>query len=261
MLILRSLFFHLAWHLNIIFQMILYLPLVCFLSRSSIYTFVRLWVSINNFLHRIICGTKIEITGLEHLPKRGCIIAAKHQSIWEFYGLLPVLSDPCFVLKHELMRIPFFSLYVTRTHHIPIRRADGRSAIRDIITHAKDALIENRQIVIFVEGTRTKPGADPDYKQGISRMYQDLDCPVIPLALSSGLYWGKHSFYRHKGVLRAEFLPAIESGLSKQKFSKVLESRLESGCDSLYAKSSKDSNVPPLTPMVKRAIERSESKV
>lgn len=261
MLFLRSMFFQIFWYLNIAIQMIFYLPIVPFLSRSSIYYYVRLWIRTNNFLHRIICGTKIEITGLEHLPKGGCIIASKHHSVWEFYGLLPVLPDPCFVLKHELMRIPLFGLYLSRTHHIPIRRSDGGFALRKIITHAREALSANRQIVIFVEGTRTKPAAPPAYRQGIVRMYLDLDCPVVPLALTSGLYWGRHSFFRHRGVLRAEFLPAIESGLSKSEFSETLQSCLESKCDELYLRSSQDTHTPPLSDDVKRAITRARSQV
>ena len=248
---LRSLAFNLAWYANIVLQMVFYLPFVRFFPHKKIVRIIRRWTISNNFLQRVLAGTELELSGIENLPEGGCIIASKHQSIWEFYGLFTALKDPCFVLKEELMKIPVFGFFVAKTGHIPIRRSEKGLALRKMIADAKEAVGQGREIIIFVEGTRKEPGAAPDYRYGITRMYREIDCPIVPLALDSGLYWPRRKFRRHKGILRARFLPPIERGLTEKEFSKVLR-------EQLYLQASGDAHGPPLSQAVRKAVARAQ---
>lgn len=260
MLFIRSLLFNLLWYLNIIVQMLVQTPFYFFLSHKKALDVPRRWANSSDVLHRWIVGTKHEVTGLENVPEGGCIVASKHQSLWEFYGLYAKLRDPCFVLKHDLMKIPFFGWYVAKVKQIPIRRGDKGKAMRHMIKEAKVAVDGDRQILIFPEGTRKAPGAETDYRYGVTRMYLDLNCPVVPVALNSGLYWPRRKFIRYPGTLRAQFLEPIMPGLTAKEFSAELERRIEEACDQLYLKASNDAVSPPINEAVQVSIDRALAK-
>ena len=235
--------------------MVVQTPFYFFLSHEQALGVPRRWARSSNFLQRIIAGTSHEIKGLENIPEGGCVIASKHQSNWEFYGIYEKLRDPCFVLKAELMKIPFFGWYVAKLRQIPIRRGDKGHAMRSMIKEARVAVDGGRQIMIFPEGTRKQPGAEPDYRYGVTRMYLDLNCPVVPVALNAGLYWPRTSFLRHPGTLRARFLEPIMPGLTGPEFSAELERRIEEACDDLYLQALEDDTTPPLNEAVLARIE------
>ena len=255
MLFLRSFIFNVLWYINILLQMVLQSPFYFFLSHENATMVPRRWGWSSHWLHRLICGTHNEITGLENVPEGGCLIASKHQSIWEFYALNSALKNSAFVLKSELMKIPFFGWYVAKLRHIPIRRGDKGKALRRMTADAKQRIEEGRQILIFPEGTRKVPGQETDYRYGITRLYLELNCPVVPVALNSGLYWPRRKFIRYPGIIRAEFLEPIMPGLSGKEFAAELERRIEEGCDRQYLAASRDDVVPPLSDAVLQRIE------
>ncbi|MDD9911296.1 MAG: lysophospholipid acyltransferase family protein [Ahrensia sp.] len=260
MLYLRSFAFNLAWYLNLIVQMVVQSPYYFAASKPGYLGVVRRWAWSCHWLQRALAGTKIEISGLENVPEGGCIIASKHQSIWEFYALFAELDDPAFVLKDDLLKIPLFGWYVAKADQIPIRRGDKGKALRHMLKRAGEALADGRQILIFPEGTRKAPGAEPDYRYGVTRMYVELDCPVVPVALDSGLFWPRRQFLRYPGILRAQFLKPIKPGLDAEAFSARLQKSIEDACDDLYAQTVHDPIVPPLSDKVRAAIERSKAR-
>jgi len=243
----RSFIFNIAWYVNLIVQMLVQTPIYFFLPHHKALGIPRRWAQSNTWLHRYLTGTEIEITGHENIPEGGCIVASKHQSVWEFYGLYAQFRDPCFVLKSELMKIPLFGWYLAKVKQLPIRRGDKGKAMRKMIREAKLAVDGDRQILIFPEGTRKAPDAETDYRYGVTRMYLDLNCPVVPVALTSGLFWPRRKFVRYPGVLRMKILEPIMPGLTSEQFSAELERRIEEGCDELYLKTSQDAVQPPLT--------------
>ncbi|MGI9365597.1 MAG: lysophospholipid acyltransferase family protein [Rhizobiaceae bacterium] len=261
MLYLRSLLFNLVWYINIIVQMLVQLPIYFFLDHEHAQKIPKRWGLSNHWLHRVLVGTKMEVIGKENLLEDGCIVACKHQSIWEFYAVNAMLKNPAFVLKAELMKIPVFGWYVGKLKHIPIRRGDKGSAMRKMISVARERIAEGRQILIFPEGTRKAPGADPDYRYGVTRMYLDLNCPVVPVALDSGLYWPRRKFLRYPGVLRTKILEPIMPGLSGPEFSAELERRIEEACDELYFMTSKDAVHPPLNDAVMKRVKVAQERL
>lgn len=254
MLYLRSAIFNVAWYVNIIVQMLVQAPVYFFLKHETALSVPRRWAHTSHFLHKWIAGTRHDITGLENVPEGGCIVASKHQSLWEFYALYALLKDPCFVLKAELMKIPFFGWYVAKVNQIPIRRGDRGKAMRKMIADSKIAVQGGRQILIFPEGTRRSPGAEPDYRYGVTRMYLECNCPVVPVSLTSGLFWPRRKFLRYPGRLRARFLEPIMPGLTAEEFSAELERRIEESCDQLYLETAGDPVHPPLNAAVKERI-------
>ena len=258
MIVLRSLVYNLVWYVNIIVQMIGYAPwYMTRKDRRDAWFVPTSWGQTANWLQTKIVGTRFDVQGTENLPPPGTgyIVAAKHQSIWEFYGLLPWLDDPAFIVKRQLMSIPLFGAYIGKVGVIPIERAKRSEALRLMMIEAEKAIGEGRQILIFPEGTRMAPGAPPDYRQGVTRMYERLQCPVVPVAHVSGLFWPRRRFRRYPGKLRVRFLPPIEPGLAPDVFQEQLRETLEGECHRLYRLTAEDPIHPPIPPAVQRIID------
>ena len=146
------------------------------------------------------------------------LIVAKHQSAWDTFALIPLFRDPAVVLKDELKWIPFYGWFCVKFAHILVKRAKASVALKTLIRDAKSRVAGGRQILIFPEGTRTAPGAPPDFKPGYMALYEALGVPAVPLALNSGLYWPRRSLWRYPGTIVVEILPAIAPGMARAAF-------------------------------------------
>jgi 1-acyl-sn-glycerol-3-phosphate acyltransferase len=213
------------------------LPLLLAPRRTAI-AVIRLWSRLVMAGLKVVVGVKIEVRGREHLPAGPCLIAAKHQGMFDFIPPFDFLSDPCFVLKQELMRIPVFGWFSAKTRMIVINREGAAKALRGMVHDAKAALGEGRQIVIFPEGTRKAPGDPPDYKPGIAALYRELAVPCIPLATNSGMIWPAHGFIRYPGTVVFDFRPPIEAGLKRGVFMAKLEAAVEEASTRLLTRTS-----------------------
>jgi 1-acyl-sn-glycerol-3-phosphate acyltransferase len=99
-----------------------------------------------------------------------------------------------------------------------------------MLKQAKEAAAAGKSIVIFPEGTRSAPGAKLPYHPGIAALYAGLDLPVVPVALNSGLYWGRRAWIKRPGTITLEVLDPIPPGLDRKLFMRRLEESIESAC-------------------------------
>ena len=234
MLIIRSVLFNVLFYLNMVVLMCLALPTLV-LPRWGILGVVRFWARSNNWLLRIICGITVELRGLERIPPGPLLIAAKHQSLWETFALVPLFADPAFILKRELMWVPLWGWLARKARMIPVDRGARSQALAAIAASAKIELARNRQIVIFPEGTRRPPGAAPSYKYGVVHLYAESGVACLPIALNSGLFWPRRSIRRYPGTIVVEFLDPIGPGLDKQVFFERLQQTIETATARLVA--------------------------
>ena len=196
----------------------------------------RYWCWSNIQFLRYITGVKTKITGAENIPAGGCIIASKHQSDWDVFSIFPYTGRPAYIVKQELMNIPFFGWAAKSLDCIAVDRKRGAKAIPEMMRRARESLDRGCRIVIFPEGTRKAPLAPPDYRQGIVRMYLELNVPVVPVAVNSGLFWGRNSLIIWPGTVEGEILPAIEPGLPPDVFTERLRTTIETRSDALLLK-------------------------
>lgn len=201
--------------------------------RAWAFGAVKLWSRITLGALRLLCGVKVEVRGAP--PGGAALIAAKHQSMLDTIAPLLVLPDPAYVLKRELLRLPFYGWYAKKTDMLPVDREGGSAALRVMVSGARDRLADGRQLLIFPEGTRQLPGAAPDYKPGVAGLYRELGVPCVPMATNSGLHWPAHGWVRTPGVVVFEFLEPIPAGLKRASFMAVLEDTLETASDRLMA--------------------------
>jgi 1-acyl-sn-glycerol-3-phosphate acyltransferase len=237
MLILRSLAFNVIFYLNIMVWMIAILPTLL-LPRPALTAAVKAWGRTNLFLMRVLCGTRWEIRGAERIPRGGLLVASKHQSLWETFALLVLFDDPCYILKRELTWIPLFGWYARKARMIPVDRGARSAAMKSMTAIAKLEIRDNRQILIFPEGTRRAPDAEPAYKFGVSFLYDELQVPCLPLALNSGMFWPRRKFVRRPGTIIVEVLEPIAPGLDRSEFFMRLQDEIETASQRLRAEAS-----------------------
>jgi len=238
-LLIRSILFNVLLYLTLAVYLIAALPTLV-LPRWGIIAVARSWGRANLRLLRVVCGIDVEWRGLEKVPTGGIIIAGKHQSMWETFALVTLFPDPTFILKRELMWIPFFGWYLRRGGMIPIDRGAGKAVIPAMLVHARRALAEQRQIIIFPEGTRRAPGAEPKYKYGVVHLYSLGVAPCLPVALNSGLFWPRRKFVRRPGTIRVEFLDPIAPGLDNETFFVRVQDAIELATARLIAEGERD---------------------
>lgn len=178
-------------------------------------------------LLRVICDIRVEVRGKEHIPSGAALLAPKHQCMFDVFAQFAWLPDACFVMKKELMWIPFFSWYAMKARMIVVDREGHSTALRKLVRDSQERFANDRQVMIFPEGTRTEPGAPGDYKPGIAALYREIDVPVHPVATNSGVHWPKHGFMRKPGTIVFEYLEPIQPGLKRAEFMRILQDRVE----------------------------------
>jgi len=200
----------------------------------------QLWTRYVMWGMRWITGIRYEVRGLENLPESGAIIACKHQSAWDTAIFVLLRLNTAYILKKELTKIPFYGWYVNRSGHISVDRSAGASALKNMVKDVKTALGKGRNVVIFPEGTRSNPGEPGEYQPGVAAIYTQTKLPIVPVALNSGLFWGRRSFLKKKGTIIMEIMPAIEPGLKRKEFMDRLESTIETKSRELEAEGLKE---------------------
>ena len=213
MILFRSLVFAAVFYVWSVIYAIAMVPLLV-APRRWMLAALRFWSLSLILLLRVICGIRVEIRGREYSPTGDALIAPKHQTMFDVF-------------------VQFSAL---KLGSIVVDRAGQATALRDMVRRAQEQFrLEDRQLVIFPEGTRKAPGAEPDYKPGVAALYRELGVTVHPMATNAGVHWPAHGFLRRPGVIVYEFLEPIPPGLKRGEFMRRLEDSIETACGRLLA--------------------------
>lgn len=257
MLQLRSLAFNIVFYASLIVQMIIWSPFYFLAPRLKAWFVPKFWAHSSLWLQDLITGSRREISGLENIPQGSFILAPKHQSFWDVLAFFPYMPDALFILKRELRWIPIFGWYVMKQRMIPVHRGNRSKALKDVVAATKAEMARNpRQLIVYPEGTRRPPGAEPKYKWGIVELYNQLQLPVVPVAHQAGLFWPRRKFLRYPGTIKARFLPPIEPGLGKEEFMRRLIEATETACDEILVETAKAEPKLPLPPSAMARLEQ-----
>ena len=237
MTLVRSLVFNALFYLNTLFWLLVALPTFVMPYRAVIRV-AQMWGRVNLILLRI-AGIRYEVRGRDKIPRGALIVAAKHQSAWETFALLPLFDDPLFILKRELQWIPVFGWLLIKGRMVPVDRGGGSQALAAMTERARKELADGRQLIIFPEGTRRAAGAEPRYKYGVAHLYAAEGVPCLPVALNSGVFWPRRSLRLRSGTVVVEILDPIAPGLDKDAFFKRLQNDIEGATARLIAEAHK----------------------
>lgn len=183
-----------------------------------------------------ICGIRTEIRGRANVPAGPFLYAGKHHCMLDVFIPFIVAPAPAIIMKRELLWYPFLGWYALRTAMIPIDRAGTTRTLKKMVAEAVKRAEDGRQVVIFPEGTRRAPGAEPAYQgAGISALARAIEAPIVPVATNAGLCWPGRGLKRSRGTIVYEILPPIPAGLPRRQLMARLESELEAATDALVA--------------------------
>lgn len=167
------------------------------------------WAVFVTWWLKVTCGLKHEIINPENIIEEPCVFASNHSSTWEAIVSQTFLPSLAWVLKKELLKIPFFGWGLWATGPIAIDRKDRATALDQVITQGKEKILEGRHVLIFPEGTRTRYGEVGNYKKGAAKLARAGNVPIVPIAHDAGKYWSKDSLWIKPGTIRCVIGPAI----------------------------------------------------
>jgi len=210
--LLRSLIFAIVFYVGSLVAVLVALPA----SRSgaiSIRKHTARWAQFHRWCCRYILGIESRIEGTP--PTGPVLVAAKHQSMYETIELVLILHEPAIVLKKELADIPLWGKVAQSYGNIPIDREGSTAALRTMLRAARQAIAQDRTLLIFPEGTRVALGEQPPLKSGFAGLYRLLNLPVVPVAVDSGKLWGRNAFIKHSGIVTFRFGETLPPGLPR----------------------------------------------
>jgi 1-acyl-sn-glycerol-3-phosphate acyltransferase len=223
MILLRSLLFN-TWAFGMSFVL---LPAATFVSLAMpqrTLQFASFWARVVLAGLGPICGIRLVVSGREHLPVSGpALIASMHQSAFDTLVWMSLVPRCCYVFKQELVRVPMFGRLIPLAGMIAIDRFGGTQSLRHLMQEGIRAAGEQRQIVIFPEGTRAEPGEMLALQPGVAALAASTGLPVIPVTTDSGKVWGRRAFRKRPGIIHIVVQPPIPAGLRRPELMRRLE--------------------------------------
>ena len=214
MTFLRSLLFNLFFFVST-FVLSLAAAIVQKAAPARLLGFTQMWARLQIAAVRVICGIRLDVQGQRNLPDGPVLIAARHESAFDILAWMVLVPDPCFVVKHELTKIPVVGSLISAVGMIVVDRQAGAATLRPMLRQADRAAALGRQIVIFPEGTRCDPGEYPPPQPGIAALAARTRLPVLPVTTNAGAYWGRRAFAKRPGTIQIVIHPPLDPKLDR----------------------------------------------
>ena len=171
---------------------------------------IAIWAKCMLWWLRVTCNITYEVKGVENIPNHPCIILAKHQSAWETIALQLIFPPQVYVMKRELLWIPFFGWGLAMTSPIAIDRSAGREALKQLVSKGKQRLMQGLWVVVFPEGTRIAPKTRSKFHIGGAWLASGAKATVVPVAHNAGSCWAKNTILKKPGVITVSIGQAID---------------------------------------------------
>ena len=195
-------------------------------GRRPTLAVVLSWVEICHWLARHVLAIRLNVEGV--IPPGPRLIAVKHQSMFETIEMVRLTQLPIIVIKKELADIPLFGFLTRRYGIIAVERTAGAKALRSLVAEGEQAIATGRPVLIYPEGTRVRVGEMPKLRSGFAALYRALGLPVIPVAMDSGVLWGRGLVHR-SGTVTIRIGEAIPPGLKRDE----IEARVHAAINAL----------------------------
>jgi len=175
------------------------------------YVLARFWAHMIMGGLKVICGLDYRIEGRENLPAAGGHVALwKHSSSWETFAMVLVCPPQVWVLKRELLWIPFVGWGIRQMHSIAIDRGSGHSAVRQVVEQGKRYIAQGIWVMVFPEGTRMAAGETRKYGVSGALLAREAGCLIVPIAHDAGFYWPKRGLLKKRGTVTVVIGPPID---------------------------------------------------
>jgi 1-acyl-sn-glycerol-3-phosphate acyltransferase len=192
-------------------------------GRRATLAVVVTWVDFHHWITANLLGIRVRVEG--EVPEEPCLVAVKHQAMFETIEMVRIAKVPVIVIKRELADIPLFGLLTRRYGVIPVERSAGAKALRNLVEHGRAAAAAGRQVIIYPEGTRVAVGQAPPLKPGFAALYRAIGLPVVPVAVDSGRLWGR-GLVKRPGVVTFKIADAIPPGLPREEIERKVHAAI-----------------------------------
>lgn len=227
MIFLRSLLFS----LGMITSTLVFAPLSMLtfpLPLRQRYAFISQWARFNLWWLAVTCKLEYHVEGAENIPDHPCVILCKHQSAWETLALQMIFPQQVWLIKRELLWVPFFGWGLSMLKPIAINRQAARQALRQLVEQGAQRLKDGLWVVIFPEGTRVAPGEKRPYAPGGAMLAHRTGHAVVPVAHNAGEFWPRRGFLKQPGTIRLVIgAPIITTGRHASEINALAESWIE----------------------------------
>jgi 1-acyl-sn-glycerol-3-phosphate acyltransferase len=192
------------------------------------YRVITQWSRLVLWAARRICHIHFRVIGAERIPPAPFIVLSKHQSAWETLAFQMIFPPQVWVVKRDLLWLPFFGWGLAMLSPIAIDRGSGTRALRQMLEQGRERLARGFCIVIFPEGTRVAPGERGEYQLGGAWLAARTGTPVVPVAHNSGEVWGRNAFLKYPGTITVSIGAPIETrGLAADALNAQVEGWIE----------------------------------
>lgn len=220
-----------VWARSILFQVYFFLSvtvaslavLCCApFPPATRFAVARTWARGMMSAGRVLCGLDYVIEGAENIPDTPSVIMIKHSSVFEAYAQVAIFPRQTWVLKRELLWVPFFGWGLAALQPIAIDRGAGRAAVKQVIRQGKARLAEGVWVTVFPEGTRVAPGKTKKYGISGAALAQEAGVPIVPVAHNAGDFWPRRSLRKRPGLIRFVIGPPIDASAQPPKDTNLL---------------------------------------
>lgn len=199
------------------------------------YRIITVWTDIVLWVVKYVCRIDFRVLGAEHIPRHPSVVLSKHQSAWETMALQHIFPPQVYVLKRELLRLPFFGWGLAQLPMISIDRSAGKDALAQVLEQGKRRLAEGFWVVVFPEGTRTAPGSSRRYKPGGAYLAAHSGTLVVPVAHNAGEFWRRRAFLKYPGTITVSVgEPINPAGLTPEEINRRAHTWIESEMRRLF---------------------------
>lgn len=176
---------------------------VCFwLPYRAHFALARSWARSVFFLLDALCGLTFTVEGREHIPEGSHIIMSNHTSAWETVALFTIFPPQVWVLKRELLWIPFVGWGLRLLKPIAINRGAGHRAVSQVVEQGRERLAHGLWVIIFPEGTRVIAGETRKYGVSGALLAIAAGRLIVPFSHNAGEFWPRRGFLKKPGVVR-----------------------------------------------------------
>jgi len=172
-----------------------------FVPQRGQFRFAHAWARTLLWFLKVLCRLDYRVQGLENLPPGAHVAMWKHSSSWETIAQMVVLPRQVWVLKRELMWVPFVGWGLALTRPIAVNRAAGHSAVKHVVEQGRNRIARGYWVSVFPEGTRMPPGETRKYGVSGALLARDADCKIVPIAHNAGYFWPRRGLLKSRGTI------------------------------------------------------------
>jgi 1-acyl-sn-glycerol-3-phosphate acyltransferase len=204
---------------------------LCFWSPYRVqFAIARFWAGIVFWMLARICGLRYSVIGSENLPAGNHILMCNHSSTWETIAQFLLFPEQVWVIKRELLWIPFVGWGIKLLNPIAIDRNAGRAAVNQVVEQGLQRLAAGFWVIIFPEGTRVYPGHSRKYGVSGAMLASQSGKLVVPLSHDAVNYWTRRSLLKKPGTIHVVIgKPIAAAGKDPRELNDEVRAAIEAG--------------------------------